>query len=332
VDVLSSVIAAMRAGQPRSYQIESYAPWGRGYAEVPGAGFHVVLQGSCWLLPISGEPIHLTMGDVVLLPHGERHGMADSPDRELVTVNHLSEECARARVSTVFRIGPDVPAESGAGPSCVMVCGFYQLDQVRRHPLLDQLPEVIHMPARLGQHPKLRSAVDLLSSELQERQNGSEVVVPALLEVLLLLMLRAWFADQPCREHEVDWAAALRDPAISAALAGIHDHPERPWTVESLGAESGLSRAAFARRFTGLVGQPPLAYLTWWRMTTAALLLRQSDVPLSTIAQKVGYTSEFAFANAFKREYGVAPGHYRRGDLLGVENGVGQELVGQPAG
>lgn len=330
MDVLSSVIAAMRAGQPRSYQIEAYAPWGRGYAEVPGAGFHIVLQGSCWLLPSDGEPIHLTMGDVVLMPHGERHGMADSPDRELVAVEHVSEECQRARVSTIFQLGPDGPDSSG--PSCVMVCGFYQLDQARRHPLLDQLPEVIHMPARLGHHPKLRSAVDLLCGELQERQNGSEVVVPALLEVLLLLILRAWFADQPCREHEVDWAAALRDPAISAALAGIHDYPERPWTVESLGAESGLSRAAFARRFTSLVGQPPLAYLTWWRMTTAAMLLRQSDVPLSTIAQKVGYGSEFAFANAFKREFGVAPGHYRRGELPAAEHSAGQELVGQPAG
>ncbi|GAB3427167.1 AraC family transcriptional regulator [Flindersiella endophytica] len=332
MDVLSSVIAAMRAGQPRSYQIEAHAPWGRGYAEVPGAGFHIVLQGSCWLLPSDGEPVHLTMGDVVLLPHGQRHGMADSLDRPLVTVQDVSSECERARTSTVFRLGPDEGEAAGSAPSCVMVCGMYQLDQARRHPLLDQLPEVIHMPARLGQHPKLRSAVDLLSGELQERQNGAEVVVPALLEVLLLLILRAWFADQPCREHEVDWAAAMRDPAISAALAGIHDYPERPWTVESLGAESGLSRAAFARRFTGLVGQPPLAYLTWWRMTAAALLLRQSDVPLSTIAQKVGYSSEFAFANAFKREFGVAPGHYRRGDLACAEPGVGQELVGQPAG
>lgn len=332
MDVLSSVIGAMRAGQPLSYQVEAHAPWGRSYSPVPGAGFHVVLQGSCWLLLEEGEPVHLTMGDVVLLPHGQQHGMADSPDTELISVEHVPTECAKARAATVVRIGPDRPG--GSGPPCVMVCGMYRLDQARRHPLLEQLPEVIHLPARLGHHPKLRSAVDLLSGELQEPQNGSEVVVPAMLEVLLLLILRAWFADQPCREHEVDWAAALRDPAIAAALVGIHDAPQRPWTVESLGAESGLSRAAFARRFTALVGQPPLAYLTWWRMTTAARLLRRSDVPLSAIAQKVGYTSEFAFANAFKREYGIAPGQYRRGGdgPSGAEDRAVEELVGQPVG
>ncbi|MDG4863395.1 helix-turn-helix transcriptional regulator, partial [Streptomyces sp. T-3] len=88
--------------------------------------------------------------------------------------------------------------------------------------------------------------------------------------------------------------------------------PARPWTVEDLGARAGLSRAAFARRFTALVGQPPLAYLTWWRMTTAGRLLREADAPLRTVAEQAGYTSEFAFAKAFKREYGMAPGQYRK--------------------
>lgn len=330
VDVLSSVIAAMRAGQPRSYLVECHPPWGRSYLPVPGAGFHVVLQGSCWLLPAKGDPVRLTVGDVALLPHGQAHGMADSPGTELIAVSDTPVECARARASTLIRMGPDRPG--GSEPPCVMVCGMYELDQARTHPLLEQLPDVIHMPARLGQHPRLWSAVELLSGELEQPQNGSEVVVPALLEVLLLLILRVWFAEQPCREREVDWAAALRDPAISAALAGIHESPERPWTVESLGAESGLSRAAFARRFATLVGQPPLTYLTWWRMAIAARLLRQSDLPLSSLAQRVGYTSEFAFANAFKREYGIAPGQYRRGGLSAAKDQAGDLLPGELSG
>jgi AraC-like DNA-binding protein len=107
-------------------------------------------------------------------------------------------------------------------------------------------------------------------------------------------------------------AAALRDRGITAALQAIHGDPAGPWTVEELGRRAGLSRAAFARRFTMLVGQPPLAYLTWWRMTTAGRLLREDDVPLRTVAHRAGYASEFAFAKAFKREYGMAPGQYRR--------------------
>jgi AraC-like DNA-binding protein len=108
------------------------------------------------------------------------------------------------------------------------------------------------------------------------------------------------------------WPAALRDTSVAAALGAIHGSPARPWTVAELGSLAGLSRAAFARRFTALVGQPPLAYLTWWRMTLAARDLRDGSEPLSAIAKKAGCTSEYAFAHAFKRQRGIAPGHYRQ--------------------
>jgi AraC-like DNA-binding protein len=104
----------------------------------------------------------------------------------------------------------------------------------------------------------------------------------------------------------------LTDPAVGGALAELHEDPARSWTVAELGDKAGLSRSAFAQRFTMLVGEPPLTYLTWWRMTVAGRLLRESDAPLSAVAQRVGYSSEFAFAKAFKREYRIAPGRYRR--------------------
>jgi AraC-like DNA-binding protein len=127
----------------------------------------------------------------------------------------------------------------------------------------------------------------------------------------LLYILRAWLDQQPARGATTGWAAALSDPVTTAALQAIHQAPAQPWTVATLAAEAGLSRAPFARRFAALLGQPPLTYLTWWRMTTAARLLHESDAPLSAIAARVGYASEFAFANAFKRQYGTAPGRYR---------------------
>jgi AraC-like DNA-binding protein len=134
--------------------------------------------------------------------------------------------------------------------------------------------------------------------------------------MLLLFILRAWYDEQADHDSASGWAAALSDRAISAALRAIHDDPGRAWTVEALGAQAGLSRAAFARRFTTLVGQPPLTYLTWWRLTAAARLLRDTDAPLAAVAARCGYTSEFAFAKAFKREYGTAPGRYRRQELV----------------
>lgn len=158
--------------------------------------------------------------------------------------------------------------------------------------------------------------MQLLGAELENPRIGSDGIVPALIDTLLLYILRAWLEDQPATAAD-SWATALRDPAIAPALAAIHEDPAEQWTVEALAARAGLSRAAFARRFTALVGEPPLGYLTRWRMTAAARLLREGDVPLSTIAARTGYGSEFAFGKAFKREYGLAPGHYRRGVRVG---------------
>jgi AraC-like DNA-binding protein len=128
------------------------------------------------------------------------------------------------------------------------------------------------------------------------------------LDLLLLYALRAWF-EAP--ETPSGWARASRDPELSVALRLIHEHPEHHWTVGELAARCAMSRAAFARRFHELTTQPPLTYLTWWRMTLAGRLLRAGDQPLSAIAARAGYGNEYAFSKAFKRELGVAPSHYR---------------------
>ncbi|MEU3354548.1 AraC family transcriptional regulator [Streptomyces sp. NPDC037389] len=302
MDVLSDVIAAIRTGRPHSSRTVKRAPWGVRFPASDGAGFHVMLQGSAWLLPPGGaDPVRLGAGDVVFLAHGYGHGLADRPETPLEDA----------------RLEPDGswPVLRHHGPvhgdDTLMLCGAYQLNKARAHPLLTDLPPFIHLPARVGAHDRLRSAIDLLGAELADPQPGSDAIVPALLDTLLLYLLRTWWlTERP--EGPTGWAGALSDPAVTAALQAIHGDPARPWTVEELGARAGLSRAAFARRFTALVGQPPLAYLTWWRMTTAGRLLRKTDTPLRTVAEQSGYTSEFAFAKAFKREYGVAPGQYRK--------------------
>jgi len=132
--------------------------------------------------------------------------------------------------------------------------------------------------------------------------------MPALLDLLLLYALRAWFENDTA---PTGWLQAIRDPAISTTLQLIQQQPEQAWTVQSLAHACHLSRAAFARRFTALTGQPPLAYLTWWRMTIAARMLRTSGLPLQEIAGRVGYGTEFAFSKAFKRELGVSPSRFR---------------------
>jgi AraC-like DNA-binding protein len=170
----------------------------------------------------------------------------------------------------------------------------------------------IHLPALTGDRRSLNATVGLLGSELDRPLPGSAAVVPALLDAMLLYILRAWIDEQAGQHPVTGWAAALSDPAILAALSVIHDDPARPWTVQALAQHAALSRAAFARRFTATVGQAPIAYLTWWRMTMAARSLRETDAPIAAVAKEIGYTSQFAFANAFKRAFGTAPGRYRR--------------------
>ena len=309
MDPLSDVITVMRTGEPRSARVRWHSPWGQKFMGVPGsAGFQVILQGSCWLIPRDGEPVALHSGDVLFLPHGSGHALADSPTAR------IAEATCDPRDGTRFEerhAAVAVGVDRGEDPAdTVTLCGAYQLDRGRTHPLLDTLPEIVHLPARVGHRPELRAAVDLLGAEIGRPRPGADALVPALLDTLLLYILRAWFDEQA--DTGAGWPAALADPAVTAALGAIHREPGRQWTVESLGAVAGLSRAAFARRFTTLTGQSPLSYLTWWRMTTAARLLRESDAPLSAVAGKVGYRSEFAFAGAFKREFGVPPGRHRR--------------------
>ncbi|GII61535.1 AraC family transcriptional regulator [Sphaerisporangium krabiense] len=305
MDVLSDVIATMRTGEPRSSRVRWHGAWGQRFPSVPGtAGFQVVLRGRCWLFPEDGPPLALAEGDVVLLTRGRGHGMGGDPAAP--PAGPACDPLADRPRYTSASAGDD-----GSPPSAVTLCGAYELDATRAHPLLGELPDVVHLPAAPGRHPDLRAAVGLLGAELEHPRPGADAVVPALLDMLLAYILRAWFAQRPA--VATGWAAALRDPAVGAALDAMHRDPSLPWTVEALGKRVGLSRAAFSRRFTAMVGRPPLAYLTWWRMTTAARLLRESDVPLGAVARRAGYTSEFAFSATFKRHHGASPGRYRRG-------------------
>ncbi|HYQ69848.1 AraC family transcriptional regulator [Actinophytocola sp.] len=296
VDVVSDVISAMRLGKPHSTRTERRAPWAVRHEPFAGAGFHLVLEGTCWLTTPDGTRIELRAGDVAFLPHGGAHALAGDPT-------------APTEVPPVPLTAPSDDPDNDTGPRTVMLCGAYLMDRSWPHPLLRELPDLVHLPGGLGRHQSLRGAVELLATELAWPRLGRDAVVPALLDALLLYMIRAWLEDQP---EGSGWTTAVRDPAVRTALLGIHSTPGRQWTVASLGELAGLSRAAFARRFTSLVGQPPLGYLTWWRMILAARLLRASDAPLRSVAAQVGYTSEFAFGAAFKRQHGLTPGAYRR--------------------
>ncbi|MEU8107589.1 AraC family transcriptional regulator [Nonomuraea muscovyensis] len=302
MDWLSDVLTAIRSGQPHAARTRAQAPWGVRFPPDDAAGCHVVLQGTCWVIPPSGPPLALSVGDVVFVPRVTGYALVDRPGSpEIEFRPRPDDDTSRLDQVNIH----------GEGATTTLLCAAYYFDRDRSHPLLDDLPEIVLLPAEVGRHASLRAVVELLGNELADPQAGTTTILSSLIDMLLLLILRAWLNEQAATTG-TGWATALNDPATKAALRAIHSHPERQWTVDQLADLAGLSRATFAKRFSTLAGRPPLAYLTWWRMTIAARLLRDGDAPLRTIAMRTGYTSEFAFAKAFKREYGQAPGQYRR--------------------
>jgi len=300
------------------------------FPAVAGASFHVVLHGRCQLVQLDGgAPFRLDTGDAIFLRQGSGHTLCSDPaltpdvfaqDR-IDGSSYLREMLIDGKtVDQRVEASGNQPVvgcglhQDGPGERAVLACGAYKLDITRQHPLLAGMPEVIHLPAA-SQQPALRTAIAQLTSEMDDPGPGSDSIVAALIDLLLLLIMRAWYQDMTA-DHAKGWTAAVTDPAIAPALRAIHSDPGHPWTVEELSRASGLSRAAFAKRFTAVLGEPPLGYLTSWRMTAAGRLLRETDATLAVVAERAGYRSEFAFAKAFKREYGVAPGSYRRASRL----------------
>ncbi|MER7672812.1 AraC family transcriptional regulator [Kitasatospora sp. NPDC096128] len=297
MDVVSDAIAAVRVGRPSCERLGAAGRWGVRIPGYAGAGFHVVLSGSCWLLAEGGEPLRLERGDAVLLPHGTGHALSDGvlTHRRVRSLPELEALLARPRTDT------------GGEGAVELLCGKYRLGQGPGHPLMRELPTVVHLPTGGGSHPELASAVALLGAELAAELPGGRLAVPALIDLLLVYLVRAWTG----RPGAGGWGAALADPVVAAALAAVHADPARAWSAEALAARAGVSRATLNRRFTALAGRPPMAYLTWWRLTRAAALLRRGTDPLAAVAGEVGYGSAYALSHAFVREFGTTPGRYR---------------------
>jgi AraC family transcriptional activator of mtrCDE len=270
------------------------APWGMAIGARDGIMFHIVAEGACWLRRNGCEPLALSQGDLVLLPHGLDHELLDNPDGE-------SEPLDQFLARTSFPL---------TGPITTVVCGVYLSDAQLAHPMLRALPPVVHFPASSVQtKPALAATLSLLIAELDHCAPGGEALIQHLFDTLFIYIVRAW-ADETAAER-LGWLSALKDPSLSKALGRMHAEPGGQWTVKSLAREAGLSRAAFARSFSEQVGEPPLAYLTRWRMGIAARLLRSSEMSVAQIAAHVGYESEFAFSRAFKRNRGLAPARFR---------------------
>jgi AraC-like DNA-binding protein len=303
-DVLTQVLQAVHLGSALSSRIVMRPPWALHFAAIDRrAGFHVVVGGQCaTALDGDRDAVALGPGDVVVFPHGAGHVLGDKPETPSVEVHDLVADMPP---------GGRVAIPGGdRGDATTVLCGSYSFAADGANPLLRGLPDLLHIPSGKAPNGPLAAAVALLAAEADALEPGTAMAIDRLVDILFVYALRAWISLQDgAGAHS--WFGALQDPAVGPAVRAIHDLPAHSWTIETLAERAGLSRAAFARRFHQTIGEPPLAYLTRWRMTVAADLLKQGR-RIAEVAHIVGYDNEFAFAKAFKRVRGIAPGLHRR--------------------
>jgi len=302
MDALAAVLAVAGVRGTVAATLSAAEPWGLTLDAVPGAAFHAVTDGIAWLR-VTGRPdTRLMPGDVVLLPTGRAHVLASAPDVDTAPFNHLAAEQALAA-------GDELRLGTGTAQTRIL-CASYHQDSAITLPLLALLPDVLHMPSRRADGA-LDTTLRLLAHEISRPQPGAAAVLDRIVDILFVQLLRAWLDTRPDHHHAASWLSALTDPVAGPALAVLHTQPGRDWTVGSLAAAAGVSRATLARRFPAQTGLTPAAYLTRWRMDLAAQRLRDTDDTVGAIARSLGYTSEYAFNRAFTRARRIPPGRYR---------------------
>ena len=319
MDALSDVLHVLRLSGAVFLDAEFTAPWcvtsssGHPSSALPANGEHIVffhwlIAGRCKArLASGGDTFEIAAGDLLMMPNDEAHVMGSDLDKPPISAAELVRP---ATDEGLMRI-----EHGGGGETTRFVCGFLACDKRLCRPVIEALPHMLRVS--FGDDPAaawFKSLLRLGAQETSARRPGSDTVLAKLSELLFVEAIRRYCEALPA--DQTGWLAGLRDRFVGRALTLMHQKPGHAWTVDALAGEVGLSRSALAQRFTELIGQPPMQYLTRWRLTVAAQRLRSDGASLAAIAEQIGYESEAAFNRAFKREFGVPPATWRR--TLGV--------------
>lgn len=303
LDRLGEALHLLRMSGSFYCRSEFTAPWA---LELPAFEdclmFHVVTSGRCWLEVEGAERRMLQPGDFALVPHGEGHILSSGFGIAAAKLFDLPRELVSERYE-ILRTG-------GGGEATSVVCGVVRFEHPAAQRLVALLPKMVVVEASSSPHADwIQSTLRLMAAEARALLPGGETVITRLSDILVVQAIRSWIAQDPAARK--GWLGALQDRQIGRALAHIHRNPAREWTVAALADEVAMSRSALAARFTALVGEPVMHYVTRWRMHLALTLLKEEDTPLGDLASRLGYQSEAAFSRAFKRFIGVAPGAVR---------------------
>ncbi|MBE0463699.1 MAG: AraC family transcriptional regulator [Halomonadaceae bacterium] len=319
-DFLSEMLCSVRLSGAVFFEVDAAAPWVAAappkekiaQTVVSGAqhviDYHVIVEGSCWtrLTNPDSQPIKLGAGSVVVFPQGDTHVLASDPGLDAEPNFAAFDEIARGR-SLPFHID----LRGGEVGTTRLLCGFLGCDVAPFNPLISALPRVIHVPDGYGSGEGfLGHLIGAAVRETQATDAGSDGILVKLSELIFIEVIRRYAASMPLDAD--GWLAGLRDPAVGRALRLLHRDCAHPWTVAELAREAGMSRTILSERFTALLGIPPMAYLTSWRMQRAASLLCAGTATLAQITDAIGYESEASFSRAFKRMTGLSPSHWRQ--------------------
>jgi AraC-like DNA-binding protein len=317
MDELTSVLDGPRAQNAFVVKAIMAPPWAIRIQDEAPVTITAILRGNCWIRYDDGYLAHAQAGDVAIMRSPDPYEVADSQDTEAAIVIHPGQRCTTldgVELHDVMTLGTRTWGNTTDDRATIMLTGTYHLDgDLDRH-LLASLPRHI----RVGRADAATSIVALLSDEIAKNLPGQQAVLDRLLDLLLVSSLRTWFDGQG--DKAPAWYRAHQDPLIGPSLRLMQHQPAEPWSVAKLASAAGCSRAVFARRFRELVGQPPMEFLTEWRLSLAADQLREPSRGLSAVASSVGYATPYALSIAFKRVRGVSPAEYRKRWPLNVQS------------
>jgi len=302
-DPLGEILRLVKLTGVLYCQAELTAPWGIDLPRLPGCiMIQIVNSGACWLDIAGQAPKQLKAGSLAMMPHGTRHQIRSHADTHATLLSDIPIQLVTDRYEIMHHGG-------GGELTRITYCGV-RVDHLAAQRLLQVLPLIVQVDSENQEDDWLHDTVRLIAREAKGMRPGGETVITRLADIVVIQAIRWWIATS--KEKDQGWLAALRDKYIGRALTAIHRSPARDWSVNSLAQEVGLSRSGFAARFTQLVGQPAMQYVTEWRMQLARVQLLETKEPLAVLADQFGYQSEAAFSRAFKRVFGTSPGRIRK--------------------
>jgi AraC-like DNA-binding protein len=312
VDPLAGLLAGPRARGAFVLRSELSPPWALEVAD--GAPLTVValVTGNAWLTPLGAPPQLIGPGDVAVVRGPAPYVMADDPATPPQAVVGPGQTCTApdgTEVPLTWRGARVWGSPGAAAGATLMLTGTYTDLAAVSSRLVEALPPVVVVPRTATNGP----AAGWLAAEVAVEAPGQDAVLDRLLDLVLVTALRSWF-DRP-DVAAPGWYTAAADPLVGPALRLLQEHPDRPWTVATLAAATATSRATLARRFTALVGRPPMGYLTAWRLDLAADLLLEPGATLASVARRVGYATPYALSAAFTRHHGLTPTAHRHRTL-----------------